>query len=746
VRRRTWFLATLALALLAGGCEKKRGTRAEVDLYMAAHRGDVQKIQSLIAEGVSVHTVGYWGSTALHVAAEEGHLRVAELLIHCGAHVDCLDRQGRTPLHVAATGGRLEVVRLLIHYGARTNTVDDSHQTPATSAMLHDHREVVELLVAEGADIPLHLAAYVGDVERVRALLDSGTDVNTRDPHGWTPLHCAISQNQVAVARLLVARGADPDAVAEDEGFNRNHVSGTALYRAIAVSHSDLVELLIDGGADINAPDRYGRTPLWSAARRGQSEIVRLLIAKGADANVQGGDNYFCEGIPLGAAIAEGHLDAVDALVAGGADVNAKGESGWTLLHVAVTSYYSSAVEAALPMARPDAGTPQEDWDRYATSARQLREATMVRMIQLLIAHGANVNTGDDEGITPLHCAAYHAYADVAGLLIAHGADVNAKSVRDPTPDGIMWEWDRGFRMEPGVTPLHEAVAGWDPNVTDVFVTHGAEVNVADESGRTPLHYAAGRASVRIIGLLIAQGADVNAVDDSGETPLVVALRTARVNTAKSLIAAGADKVVMRDHPGRRWYLEEGLEREPLLHRACRGGYMVKGPAANDGEPNLANYRREWMELLLANGADPNERDEKGNTPLHAAVLASDETSVRLLIDHGADVRATNQTNATPLHYAASNNQKELADLLLMKGADVNARDTDGDTPLHSAALRGHKEVVGLLLDHGADGSVKNSRGRTPLDEAVRRGHQDVIQVLRAKQGAKQGLPGESEK
>jgi ankyrin repeat protein len=683
-------------------------------LCWAAHEGQLQEVQSLITQGVSVHVTDYHGHTPLHNAAEGGHTEVARLLLRCGARVDALDNKGRTP---------------------------------AMLAMAENHRTLVEYLVGEGANVTLQLGAYLGDAARVRELIDQGADANAKDPEGWMPLHYAVLGNQQETARLLLAAGADANAAAQDRGFELEHPGDAPLHLAVSEGHTDLVSLLIDSGADTEAHNRQSLTALCSAVYRGQLEMVKLLMAKGVDPNNASPDNYFCRGLPLGIAVEKGAFDIVEALIAGGANVNVGDASGWTPLHVAVTSYYSSAVEEALPMASPELGAPQDYWNRYRAAYDRIRDNLTVRMLGLLIAHGADVNSRDREKTTPLHCAAYHGLQGAVEFLIRKGADVNARTARDPTPDGIMWEWDRGFRMEPGVTPLHEAVAGWDPNVIDVLITHGAEVNIADESGRTAVHYGAARGFARVVGLLIARGADVNARDHTGATPLAIALHEGHMETAKCLIAAGARRIDLKTVPVKAHPYGE-LPPPPLLHRPL---WMRSVPRAersdpNDPEPDVVDYRREWVELLLANGADPNERDEKGNTALHAAMLAGDDFSARLLIDHGADIQARNGVNATPLHHAASNGRKDLVDLLLHKGAHVNARESDGDTPLHNAALRGHREIVQVLLTHGADGSVKNSRGRTPLDEAVRRGHREVIQVLKAHQATKPGLPGESEK
>jgi ankyrin repeat protein len=247
------------------------------------------------------------------------------------------------------------------------------------------------------------------------------------------------------------------------------------------------------------------------------------------------------------------------------------------------------------------------------------------------------------------------------------------------------------------------------------------------------LHYAVLGGNARVVEILTGQGADAKAENNEGVAPLLNALGLGHVRMAKVLIAAGARRVDVKAYH-RKSYGTMIHETVPLLHEALNADSWIGRYARSGGsDSNEGPIRREWIELLFANGADPNERDGGGDTALHSAILLGDDESVRLFIAHGADVNARNKSNVTPLHCAAKDNRAELASLLLVKGADVNARDNGGETPLHTAALRGHREVIEVLLAHGADVNAKNARGRTPADEAARRGHKDIVSLLTTK-------------
>ena len=163
--------------------------------------------------------------------------------------------------------------------------------------------------------------------------------------------------------------------------------------------------------------------------------------------------------------------------------------------------------------------------------------------------------------------------------------------------------------------------------------------------------------------------------------------------------------------------------------------------------------RKDVAEFLLANMADANARDNFGRTPLQMAATGGPQevhiTGVRarrplhwaqgkdqksvaeLLLANKADINAKDNNGSTPLHWAVGMDRKDMAEFLLANKADVDARNNGGVTPLHWAASSGHKDLVELLLTNKADVNSKDQQGKTPLGVAVVRHHNDVAEVLR---------------
>jgi len=264
-------------------------------IHQAADAGDLAKVKAFIQEGIDVNTKVN-GFTPLHCAARYGHKEVAQLLIAKGADVNAKDTRGRTPIDLAINQGR---------------------------------KEIVKLLLSKGCDVSLHTAAYLGDLQRVEKFIDGGANVDANDQKGQTALHYAAKAGQIAVAKLLIANGADVNAG-----------ESTPLQEA-AYHSKEMVELLLAKGADINT----GKWPaLHSALDAGRFDIVELLLAKGADANIRDDEGR----TPLHIAAwyaARNNPKVVELLLSKGADINAKDNNGKTALSYAIWARHPEIAE-----------------------------------------------------------------------------------------------------------------------------------------------------------------------------------------------------------------------------------------------------------------------------------------------------------------------------------------------------------------------------------------------------------------
>jgi len=231
-----------------------------------------------------------------------------------------------TPLHYAAFSGLHDVVNFLIV--ERSQNVNargfDRDETPLSVASRRGYSEVVRVLLEHGADTeardngtysPLDWASD-GHVEVVQVLLEHLADVNSFDKDDRiTALHLASEYGEVAIARVLLANGADANAKQWD--------NQTPLHRAI---NDGVARVLLENGADPNARDSSNRTPLHGAMKWGSAEAVRVLLKNGVDANARDSKNR----TPLHVASEKGHLDGVRLLLQHSADIHARDDEGRT--------------------------------------------------------------------------------------------------------------------------------------------------------------------------------------------------------------------------------------------------------------------------------------------------------------------------------------------------------------------------------------------------------------------------------
>lgn len=254
-------------------------------LHRAVAAGDATLIKALLRDGKSVDQAEpTTGVTALHLAVKSNKLELVELLLDNNADPNVKAKPGRaTPLHIAIDTKSIEIVRILLE-DPRTDVTAElrSGHTPLDVSLLIGDPDTVTALLDHrligGSRSPedlLHRAAAGGHEELVERLLDQGAAVDARRASDEaTPLLAASATRKIEVARLLLSKKADVNAV--------NNRGLSSLHAAAAAADKPLTEVLLDHGAAVNARDAAGFTPLHMAAMSGATDVTELLLSRGA--------------------------------------------------------------------------------------------------------------------------------------------------------------------------------------------------------------------------------------------------------------------------------------------------------------------------------------------------------------------------------------------------------------------------------------------------------------------------------
>ncbi|KAF3204878.1 hypothetical protein TWF679_009550 [Orbilia oligospora] len=420
-----------------------------------------------------------------------------------------------------------------------------------------------------------------------------GTDIDSVDGQGRTPLVHAILNKQELVANLLIRAGAQTDL--------KDRIGGTPLHYAICSGQNNLVAQMLKKGSKVGlehdtrkelffsaAKDSNGNTALWLAVGNGNKKLVQLLLHRGArpSVEVQNSDSS----VPLGLATERGYKEIAELLLDTGANVDIR--------------------------------------HRGSTPLKIAADKNLTKMIQLLLDKGANPNASGDDDQTPLMIAAEILNWEMVKLLVDKGANSDVKGYYDRTPlmiaaERLNWETvkllvDKGANPDVkgynGRTPLMIAAEESNWEMVKLLLDRGANPNIKGYYDRTPLMIAAEESNWEMV--ILDRGANPNIKGYYDRTPLMIAVYTLNWEMVKVLLDKGADVEA------------KNLDGETALFRAVRQG------------------DEEIIRLLVKHGADITAANIWGKTPLTKTLESKNRRVLQLLVE--GDDRYSNLLSELP--------------------------------------------------------------------------------------------------
>ncbi len=413
-------------------------------LYLGTRGGDpLFEALTRFSEGIRPLSPYNIGDDSYQLAVDGIIRNDLEALMALGRKVVRTRSRDQAPLlHLAVRLGRGEIARYLVDAGARKSQRD------------------------QGGFLPIHWACFQDDPELVIHLLPNHGS-SWRDARNETPLmKCARLDNEAVARRLL------EDGRAKIEA--RNVLGRNALHLAADQASVGMIEILIDGGGDVDAYDKASLTALHLGARRGEMEIVRALAR-----DTKGSPNR------------ERNRPAHEAAIYGRADV-------FQLLF-----------------------EPEKARERNVYGQSLLHLAAHggdLDILRTLLEHFPRVDPVDHDGWTPLAFATRNGQTAAVELLLQRGASIEHRNVE-------------------GTSVLHLAGASYDPRLLQQLAPKTMDIDLADDEGNTALHHSAGWGYVENIRLLLAAGANVNSRNHQGDTPLDLAEKSEKRRAAELLRA-----------------------------------------------------------------------------------------------------------------------------------------------------------------------------------------------------------------
>ncbi len=559
---------------------------------------------------------------------------------------------------------------------------------------------------------PLLEAARRGDVEAVRSLLRDGADPNLAAGDGLTALHVAAEQGFVEVVELLLDAGANVTAKTNIGEYEPLHL-------ASRFGHAEVVRVLLEAGAEPAAvATTTGVSPLHLAAKAPNGEeAVRVLLEHGAPVDTR---ESAAGQTPLIFAASYGRDAAIRELLEHGADPSIRTE--------VVDAVQSVAI----------------DWEAHD------------RLQQAITEIRRKSPDGTDRLLNPSEVQAAIA---MQREFLKSDQEIEA-FLRDYSPDDMAM-----------LVPLWVTQGGLESDVR-VLLRPEYETLVGKMGGMTALLHAAREGQIEAAEALLDGGADIDQVSGDRASPLLTALLNGHFDLAMRLIERGADPKLATQDDGvsplfallqTQWSLRFTPHPQPRAHELQKAEHL------------------EVLNALLEAGADPDVRlrtnlysneytsnrlglDMSGATPLWRAAMALDIEAMEALVAHGADPHVPTMLpdpgieyrrrtidgrqqddsglpllpagtpDAYPIHAAAGvgymglgafhmdqvpNNFLNAVKYLVEEhGADVNVPDVWGYTPLHYASVRGDNEVIEYLVAQGANVQAISRLGQSTVDMA----------------------------
>lgn len=780
-------------------------TSKTTPLLAASARGNVEVMRELLNAGAEVDK-SVAGKTPLMRATWFGKKDAVLLLLEFSSNVDCKTPTGETASDLARIKGRDEIATILSEHRARVHhhgggeagggsggdiSASDSETDDAGSSVVIEEELGGSILASAGSDKikvvvasalpvaaaskspPRKLSATKVEVKLIRSLTKSTQGflckwgfsrenaINHRGING-TPLVCAVKANNSSAISELFRAGVDVNQQdAETEHTPIFYI------RLISPQGARVAELLMSLGADVDAADSNGWTPLVHKAAMGELATVKFLLAAGANVKVKTNKGESVVEI----ALFHGKIEVAEFLSTYMQASEMERKSSLTTEDVKAAVAAESRGEPSATSVASTTTTPSTSRETARTS-RAVRSRFEEELAQALKRRFS------PKSRTRVATSTLEAKATTAGirgiaaeLKLHQGHIVTIKDLSKKSQDFLI---SVGFSPDADInakfrnqTPIIVAVKSRKVAVLAELLEQGADVNALGESKRVALYHAAAAGRDDIVTLLLEAEARVNTADELGWTPLMKASYHGHISVVRLLLSHDANSEAVNLAGNTVYDIARASKKIKILslllrHRdvsnyseyASTAGKKV-GQLSKGSQEFLSQYgfvltddidflKDDWSPLmrasfdgniavikdLIRNGATLDIQDGSGFTALMLACQEGKLEVVQLLVAAEAGLNIASESKITALFKAVYEGHVKVAELLIESGADVNQAVTGGWTALMVAASRGNLDMVKMLLRKKADAKLINDDGYTAQQIAQNKEKAAIVKIL----------------
>jgi ankyrin repeat protein len=710
----------------------------------AVKDGDINTAARMIASGSMVLDEGDGnGDTPLVIAATLGNVEMIRLLLCVGAKVHSSDSNAKSPLMCAAAYQHFAAIQVLLAAGADPLQADIHDKNALDHAVDADDAALLKALLGgmnAGGGLYKHMpalirqAAVAGKLASVRMLLAMKADLP--DARGCLALAVMATTNQLKAVQTLLTAGANL--------HHRDRDGHTAFTLAAANGHVDIVNALFAYclGSLVkaewirnlqNETDNDGRTGLMLAALNRRREMLDLLIEEGAE--VLKKDRHDRDAMWWAAA--KGGREMTSTLEENKASPFISDRQGNTVFHAAAANgnqdvilRYCGTTYADSPL---DINAPNKDGDTPLILAARHGH---LNVVSFLLSRKGKIQVDflheNRLGQTALHEAGAYGHADIYALLMEKEAKLEAVY---PVMHAVCEEIIKTFPLAKHLLPEPKKPGSPKVDKNGNTVTHRAAINgraawlgkmLADQpqplAGRLGITQGPpGPVALASSGSLSLQpwSLALEIPNNEGLTPLCLAIREGHFETVSELLKEGANVDYVNS---------AGVTP---LWLACRPRSFDPQRSVDSAATVSKQPAEHLVQLLLDYGAAADAPSLCGQTPLAAASATGDAAIVQRLIRARADVDHVDDNGLTALMLAAHLGHIDIVAILLNAGATPDPGPTQGKlSALLLAAESGRDAAIKLLLDRGAQKDRQHDDGATALTVASAAGNESTVALL----------------